>query len=355
MQAETIIKGLSKLLLVLLAFAVSLYLLLWAINLKDEAPSAESVQLQQILQAQVPVPEQDNAFTYYTKHHAQPLNLPDALRALLQCQPEQCLVELQAAQAALPALLTQQQGVLNSYQKLLAFPYWQSPVLAVSTEPVALSPLSEMQQLYLLDVWLKTQLGELATAKTMLQQDLSFWRKQLVTSNNPLYKLLVVAGVRRHFMFAEMLKQTLPAQQYQQLMPDLWQQPLTGNESSLLLAMAGEWSYANSAVASVVQVSPEDQSFFDRWLRPLLWRPFLKLQAVSNAFARLHLACAKQKSADVSETYPWYSWPYNPIGKILTQLSGTDSCMRQHNALAELEQQRQQLSFGAVVFNGRAL
>lgn len=348
-HAKTIIKGLSKLLLVLLAFAVSLYLLLWAINLKDEAPSAESVRLQQILQAQVPVPEQDNAFIYYTKHHAQPLNLPDVLRTLLQCQPEQCLVELQAAQAALPAQLTQQQGVLNSYQKLLAFPAWQSPVLEVSTEPVALSPLSEMQQLYLLDVWLKTQSGELATAKTMLQQDVSFWRKQLVTSNNPLYKLLVVAGVRRHFMFAEMLKQSLPAEQYQQLMLDLWQQPLTADESTLLLAMAGEWSFANSAVASVVQVSPEGQSLLDRWSTSLIWRPFLKLQAVSNTFARLHLACAEQKSAVVSETYPWYSWLYNPIGKILTQVSGTDSCMRQHKALADLEQQRQQLSLGSVI------
>lgn len=340
-------KGFGKLLLVLLTIAVSLYLLLWAINLQDEAPSAQSEQLQQILLAQESVPEQDNGFIYYTKHHAQPLNLPETLQALLQCQPEQCLIELQAAQATLPAQLTQQQDVLNSYQKLLAFPAWQSPVLEVSTEPVALRPLSEMQQLFLLDVWLKTQSGELATAKAMLQQDVSFWRKRLVTSNNPLDKLLVVAGVSRHFSFAEMLKQTLPAEQYQQLMPDLWLQPLTADESSLLLAMAGEWNFANSAVATVVQANPEEHSLLDRWSTSLIWRPFLKLQAVSNAFARLHLACAEQKSADVSETYPWYRWLYNPMGKILTQVSGTESCMKQHKALADLEQQRQALSAAA--------
>lgn len=348
-HAKNIIKGFSRLLLVLLALAVTLYLLLWTINLKDEEPSAQSAQLQQILQAQVPVPKQDNGFLYYSKYLAQPLNLPDALRTLVQCQPEQCLAELQVAQAALPAQLTQQQGALNSYQKLLAFPVWQSPVLEVSTEPVALSPLSEMQQLYLLVVWVKTHSGELATAKTMLQQDVSFWRKQLLTSNNPLYKLLVVAGVRRHFMFAAMLKQSLPAEQYQQLMPDLWQQPLTADESSLLLAMAGEWHFANSAVATVVQVSTAEHSLLERWFTSLIWRPFLKLQAVSNAYARFHLACAEQKSADISETYPWYSWPYNPMGKILTQVSGTDSCMRLHRALAELEHQRQQLQLDSMV------
>lgn len=344
---KVVLTGLIRLVVGLLLFAFCVYLLLWTINLKDEEPSAESMQLQQILQAQVPVPEQDNGFIYYTKHLAQPPNVPDALRALLQCQPEQCLDELQAAQGALPAQLSQQQSVLNSYQKLLAFPAWQSPVLEVSTEPVALRPLSEMQQLFLLDVWLKTQSGELATAKTMLQQDVSFWRNQLVTSNNPLDKLLVVAGVRRHFMFAEMLKQTLPAEQYQQLMPDLWQQPLTADESSLLLAMAGEWRFANSAVATVVQASPEEHSLLDRWSTSLIWRPFLKLQAVSNAFARLHLACAEQQSAEVPETYPWYRWLYNPIGKILTQVSGTESCMKQHKALADLEQQRQALSAAA--------
>jgi hypothetical protein len=330
----------------LLVFACSVYLLLWAINWQDEAPSAESSQLQRILQAQAPVAEQDNGFVFYAKHHAQPLNLPDALRALLQCQPEQCLLELQAAQAALPAQLTQQQGVLHSYQKLLAFPVWQTPVLGVSAGPFTLSPLFEMQQLYLFDVWVKTQSGELATAKTMLQQDLSFWRKQLVTSNNPLNKLLAVSGVSRHFMFAKMLKQSLPAEQYQQLIPDLWRQPLTADELSLLLAMAGEWSFANSAVASVVQVMPEDQSRLDRWLTSVLWRPFLKLQAVGNTFARIHLACAEQKSAVVAETYPWYRWLYNPMGKILTQVFGTDSCMKQHKALSDLEQQRQQLNLG---------
>jgi hypothetical protein len=344
--AKTIIKGFSKLLVVLLALAVSLYLLLWAINLKDEAPSAESVQLQQILQAQKPVPEQYNGFVYYTKHHSQALNLPDALRALVQCKPQQCLVELQAAQAVLPALLTQQQGVLNSYQKLLEFPDWQYPVLGVSTQPPPLSPLIEMQQLYLFDVWGKVLTGDLAIAKTMLQQDLSFWRKQLVTSHNALYKSIAVARISRHFMFASLLQQSLPAKQYQLLIPELWRQPLNVEEMSLLLAMAGEWSFSNSAVAGIEQFRPADQSLFERWLTLDLWRPFLKLQAVSNTYALLNLACAEQKSAQSILTYPWYSWLYNPIGKILTQASGTDSCLKQNKALFDLEQQRQQLTFG---------
>lgn len=343
-SAKTIIKGFSKLLLVLLALTVSLSLLLWAINLKDEQPSAESRRSQQILQAQVPVPEQDNGVSYYKKHHAQPLNLPDALRALLQCQPKQCLVELQAAQVVLPALLTQQQAVLNAYQMFLTYPAWQYPLRGVHTAPLPMSPLIEMQQLLLLDVWLKTQSAELATAKTLLQQDLKFWRNQLINSNNLFYKSLAVSGVSRHFMFAEMLQQSLPAEQYQQLIPELWQQPLTADESSLLLAMAGEWYFANSAIASMDQVRPEDQSRLEQWLTPLLMRSFLKPQAVSNRFARQYLACAEQKSTEVSETYPWYSWLFNPMGKILIQGSGSDSCIMQQHALAELEQQRQRLN-----------
>jgi tryptophan 2,3-dioxygenase len=343
--SKVVLTALIRLLVVLLVLAISLYLLLWAMNLKDEAPSAESLQLQRILQAQAPVAEQDNGFVFYTKHHAQPLNLPDALRALLQCQPEQCMVELQAAQAALPELLTQQQAVLASYQQLLTFPVWQYPLLGVNTQPHPVSPLIHMQQLYLLDVWVKTQVGELATAKIMLQQDLSFWRQQLVTSRNALYKAIAVSVINRHFMFADLLKQSLTTQQYQQLMPDLWQQPLTADELSLMLVMAGEWSFSNSTISSLVQFRPDHQQRLERWLTLDLWRPFLKQQAVSNTFALIYLACAEQKSAQTIVTYPWYSWAYNPIGKILTQTAGTDICLKQSHGLFDLEQKRQQLSF----------
>lgn len=345
---KTMLKGLSKVLLALLILTFSLYLLLWAMNLKDEEPSAQSLQLQRILQAQVPVTDQDNGFIYYQQHFAQPLHLPDGLRSLLQCQPAQCLVELQAAQAALPAKLIQQQPVLNAYHKLLTFPFWQSPVRGMHTKPVALSPLIEMQQLYLLDVWLKMQSGEPATIKAMLQQDLRFWRQWLVTSNNPFDKSLAVSGMSRHFMFAKMFQQTLPAEQFQQFIPDLWRQPLTADELSLRLAMAGEWHFANSAIQSIRQERPQQQSRLEQWFMPLLWQPFLKPQAVSNTFARMHLACADQTSAVDSETYPWYRWLYNPIGKMLTRVSDADSCLRQHKALADLEMQRQQLNLGAL-------
>lgn len=294
----------------------------------------------------MPVPAQGNGFVYYAKHHPTALNLPDALLALVQCKPEQCLVELQAAQAVLPALLTAQQGVLDSYQKLLTLPAWQFPVHGASTQISPLSPLIEMQQLYLLDVWLKVQSGELATAEAMLQQDLSFWRKQLTTSNNVLYKLLVVSGVSRHFMFADLLKQSLPAEQYRQLMLALWQQPLTTEEMSLMLAMAGEWSFSTSTVTSVEQFRPDEQSRLEPWLTQVLLLPFIKPQAVSNTFARRYLACAEQKSAPAIETYSWYSWLYNPIGKILTQTSGHDFCQRLNSALFDLEHQRQQLTLG---------
>jgi hypothetical protein len=345
--AKIFFKGLGKLLLVLLALAVSLYLLVWAINLKDEAPSAESLQLQQILQSQVPVPEEENGFVYYTKHFAKSLELSDDLRAVLRCESAQCLSQLQDSPTDLIALLKPQDAALDAYQTLMNFPGWQSPEMLISSPFVNYIPLIEMQQLFLLDIWLTVQTGDTTHVKTKLQQDLSFWRKQLLHANNPFYKRLAVYRIERHFMYATFIKQHMPTAEYQQLMPELWSQPFNEGELSLLLAMAGEWRTNVDAINNMLQSGSENRDLLERVVLFDLWRPFVKHQAVSNTFARLNIACAEQQSAIDIVDYPWYSWLYNPLGKIFTTI-GTDICLEHNKPLLGLESKRMLLLNGKI-------
>jgi hypothetical protein len=347
MLVKNLIRGLNRVIVGLLVLIISLYLLLWALNWQDEAPSPESLQLQQVLAAQQAVPAQDNGYLYYQQHHTKALALPDGLRALLRalsrCAPEQCLTELKTAQAALPQWLAQQQPALNAYHTLLNYPAWQYPLPQLSAELPAMSPLIDMQQLFLMDIWLKVQKGDLAAAQAMLQQDLNFWRQQLISANSLLVKLIAVSQVKRHFDFAANFRQSLDETQYLQLMPAVWRQPFRADELSPMLAMAGEWHFGLSVVESVQQSRPTDQNILERWLTLDLWRPFLKAQATSNTLAMSSLACAEQRSVQAIKISQWYRWVYNPIGKILTQ-TGIDTCLQHLKPLTELEKARLQLA-----------
>jgi len=346
MTIQGLISALRKVVLGFMLLIVSFYLLLFALNWQDEAASPESLQLQQILDAQQAISAQHNGYLYYQQHHTKPLALPEELRAFLQaltrCAPEPCLTELQKAHTVLPEWLAQQQPSLIAYQTLLNYPAWQYPMPQYTTELPPLSPLMDMQQLFLLEIWRKVSGGELASAKVMLQQDLNFWRQQLQSANSLLTKMMAVSGVKRHLGFATLFRQSTTDAQYQQLIPDSWTQPFDAQELSPMLAMAGEWQFGRSVVESVRQSRPIDQPLHERWLTLELWLPFLKSQATSNTLALSHLACAEQRSAKTQDDSPWYHWFYNPLGKILTQ-AGEDTCLEHLKPLPELEQNRVQL------------
>lgn len=343
--AKILMKGLGKLLLVLFALAMSVYVLLWAINLKDEAPSAESLQLQQMLQAQVPVPDQDNSYVYYAKHHAKSLNLPDALQTFLRCEPALCLRQWQASKTELLELIKSQHLTLDAYQAILAFPEWQTPEMLVTSKIIPYSPLIEMQKLYLLDTWLSIQEGVSTDAKIRLEQDLGFWRRVLRSANNPFYKRIAAYRIEEHFTYAELFKPIIAAEVYQQVVPALWLQPFSEAELSMKLAMAGEWRTNVDALDTIIRASADDVGLLERFFVRDLWLPFIQPQAVSNTFARLNIACAEQQSAEKIVNYPWYSWLYNPMGKVFTTI-GIDICLEHNKHILGLESKRLRLING---------
>lgn len=344
-------KGLRLLTRVVSAI-VAFYLLLWMINFQDEAPSAESLRLAKILATRSEVPEAQNGFIYYAKYlestqteqpslsNAQPRPDTTVLTSLTQCQSEQCLAALQTAGAELNALLFQQQKALASYQIILEYPFWQYPVLDAQTRVVPFGPLLHMQQLFLLSVWQKVQADQLATAKVMLEQDLTFWRQQLQQSDHRLSKSIAHSAIQRHWLYASFFKQSMTQHHFQQLSPAQWQQPLRDDELSMLSVFAGEWRFSNSAIDLLLQ--QKSHSAFVDWFRLGWWRPFLQRQALSNMFAVQYLACAEPRTSYRELHFPWYSWLYNPVGKVFVQLEG-ERCSVQSMELAALETTRQQL------------
>lgn len=334
----------AKMLAAILMTVVAIYLLLLLTNLKDQPPSAAANTLQQLLISAKPAVEQtaaNNGYLYLAKYDKPAkYRLAEPLTELLrQCETNDCNAVLKA-QTNLPELVAQHQPLSDFYQQLLSVPYWYQPIPSDTTEALpSFFAVYEGQQLLLLQAWLAAQQHDLAKVTQLLQQDLQFWRTFLVKNNLLINKLISGAAIKRHFNFAAHIKQQLAPEQASAILPQAWLNAFTEPELSLQLVIATEWAYSNVITETVILKAPQSSSIsFSEQLEWYLLTPLLQPQASSNQLAATLLAYVNGKSPD---TTPWYSWLYNPVGKILNSVT-QPNYQRYFTPFAELETLRQQ-------------
>lgn len=330
-----------KLLLLLVMLTSTLYLLLLLLNLQDETPSADALSLQQQLTEAKPKVEQtaaNNGFLYLSQHSGNTAyTLAKPLQALFnQCNNTDCLALLQQ-QTDLAELVAQQQPLSELYHQLHNLPYWYYPIPTDAAEALPpFGPLLNGQKVLLLQAWLAAQQQDVATVQRLLQQDLLFWRSLLVKNNLLLYKLSAAAAIERHFSFAKVIQQQLATTNTAFAMPAAWFNAFNANELSLQLVVAGEWAYGNSIIDSLVMnaVTAPDISAKEK-LEWYLLTPLLQVQATSNQRASQLIAYASNAPLPAM---PWYSWWYNPVGKILNSVAQPDYANYQQrlNALEQI-------------------
>ena len=333
-----------KLILLVVMLTSTLYLLLLLLNLQDEAPSAAALSLQQQLADAQPGVEQtvaNNGYLYLSQHssnNAYPL--AKSLQALFnQCVNDECLALLQQ-QADLPERVSQHQALSDFYRQLHNLPYWYLPIPedAAATLP-PISPLLNGQKILLLQAWLAAQQQDAVTVQQLLQQDLQFWRSMLLKNNLLLFKLSATAAIEHHFRFAGVIQQQLAASNTEFLPPAAWLNAYSTEEVSLQLVIAGEWAYGNHIIDSLVMNAVTDANLsVSEQLEWYLLTPLLQVQATSNQRASQLIAYAA--NAPQPKT-PWYSWWYNPVGKILNSVAQPDYAHYQQR-LGALEHLRQQ-------------
>ena len=341
MQLAKVVGYLLKTLVILLGAVATCYLVLLAINWQDEQPSAAALVLQQHLQAPPQLSQDNNGYRYFSAHSADNELSVSALLANLtrQCGGQDCHSALLELQPQLATVIAEHQPMANFYRRLQQFEYWHEPAPATMNAIPSYQPLLQAQQLWLLKAWQAALQQDTAAVKSLLQQDLQFWRRTLAGNQLLIGKMVSVSAIKKHFAVADSILQQLPVAERSASLPDLWSQPFDSKELSLQQALAGEWAFGNMVIATVLQ--PEavktEQSLTDATVL-LLLQPLLLPQASSNDRASLLLA---QITAETMPARPWYSGLYNPLGKLVNSVAVTDYAVYQQR-LQELEPLRQQ-------------
>ena len=331
---------LVKTLVIMLGAVATCYLLLLAINWQDEQPSAAARALQQRLQTPAQLSQENDGYRYFASYTApESLAVSSFLADLTrQCSGQNCQSTLLTLQPQLDTVITEHQPLADFYRRLQQLEYWYEPVPATMDALPSYQPLLQAQQLWLLKAWQAALQQDTAAVKSLLQQDLQFWRRTLAGSQLLLGKMVSTSAIKQHFSVASMILQQLPVAERSATLPNNWSQPFDNKELSLQQALVGEWAFGNMVIANMLQ--PEavttEQCLTDATVS-LLLQPLLLPQASSNDRASLLLA---QINAESVPARPWYNSLYNPVGKLLDSVVPDYALYQQQ--LRELEPLRQQ-------------
>lgn len=344
-MVATLTKLLGKILAVIIASLLLCYLLLLLINIKDEPPSAAAQTMQQLQQAAASAAEQStqtNGYAYLAQHGSLPnFRLAEPLAALMrQCNQGDCQ-QLLGAEPELARWVNEHDELAAFYQQIRSFDHWYETVPTDAAEALpSWQPLLEGQQLLFAQAWLALQQQDIAQARQLLQQDMQFWRGLLTKHNLLIGKMVSSAAIKRHFEFAAMLQQELVGTARAALTPDSWQMAFTAQELNLRQVLSGEWVYGNAIIEQTLL--SDDPIAKPNMAEKLAWwllKPLYQPQATSNQRAAMLLA---QADNTLTADTPWYSWVYNPVGKMLN-IAGAASYLPYRQRLEQLEPLRLQL------------
>lgn len=350
---------------------VVLYAALVALNWSDEAPSADALAMQRLLDSP-PVADEDNGYVYvlglsvaegedplawgrrrkaYLEHfpaqgragfdipgerHRYAASRPPAVATLSRsCRRggSECLQLLERDPAVLAAWLASEAWLLERYRQLLQRTQWRE---VVPTDPAAPLPAYQYllagQELLLLEAWQQARAGEAQGVDARLRQDLEFWRMVLRSSDLLITKMIATAAVDRHFALGSLALRALAEKGGDSGMPALWRVPIGREERAMYRAFAGEWQWGANALRAARDAPFDEASTAGDRILDWLQRPLLKPQATQNLTAARLLGLARrldaaeyaalpQVVADTAAAHEPALWEalhlYNPTGHLL--------------------------------------
>lgn len=373
------LKVLGWLLLATLLLVVLLYLILVAINWKDQPPSAAVTHFEQIVVSRPAVAADDNASVFILGFGAPTDTDPVELGARRLAWLENFDADNGRATDPLPTELSfQNEGspvvshlgdacgqeadrlqcasvfetlvrawqpndldalALRRYEALLTRHAWRDVPPADAMTPVpAYGNVTHAQRLYLLRLGQWAVQGRIAEVRAGLDADFAFWRAAIPAADTLIFRLISISALRQHFSYANLILRQLPAEQAMRAVPDDWRREFSPAERSMRRVMAGEmvlWKgimttakrqgLQGSALAGV-----DGPSLFERWTG-YLTDPMFKLQATTNGIADRRLRLCEDFEAPLNQYLrlqaAWDAEPreparslYNPVGNMILQM-----------------------------------
>ncbi|HEY1139841.1 MAG TPA: hypothetical protein VGE88_06505 [Lysobacter sp.] len=307
-----------------MALVVGLWLVVVAINWRDEAPSADARRLQRVIDGRpavadaanayvlllgMGVSKEDDPFAWGVKRRAYldsfpagvavggPAVLPgtdredaghrsESTKRLLDACREAdhgCWAHLQQHPEQIDDWLDSESWRLDRYVGLIGLTQWRESIPTDLRAPLpAYSPAMDGQRMLLMKAWRHASLGEAAAARDLLQRDLTFWRMVLRSSDILISKMIANAAIQRHFAMGNLVFRKLGEVGADTLPPSSWEMPIDRGERSMLRAFAGEWRFSKSAVEASLNDEALTTAQFGNRIYSWAFLPLFKPEATNN-------------------------------------------------------------------------
>ena len=343
-------KVLGRIVLGFFGLVTLLYLVVLAVNWKDQPPSAAARKFEEMIAARPQVPARENAIVYLLGFNAQvdqdpyevgarrlawletytantklesdplpdPLDLKSQGSPLIEPINKECgNDDRKPCAEAFEGIAREWQPTemeslaLQRYRTLLAHRAWRDVVPFHVAAPLpSYGDIMHAQRLYHLSLLQLAGPGKVDAVRNGLSADLAYWRGAARTSELLISRMIAVAAIRNHFFFANLVLRRLPADQVMQAVPPEWQREFSADERAMHRVMAGEWKFSQGALhyvldsAEMVESMGEDYEpgIYSKWL-DYLARPMFKAQDTTNGIADRYLRFSEQFSVPMNQ-YP---------------------------------------------------
>lgn len=363
-----------------LALPIVFYLVVLAINLRDQPPSQFANRLEDTYRNRPAVANPDNGYVYvlgfaaapdadpYTlglqrvewlqkRHEGPPTVGPfkdqeyepprgpiaEKLRACGSTY-QGCDAALTESEAQLLEWLSSEQWRLDRYLELLNKPGWLEIVPWSAATPLpAYAPVLDAQRILLVKAYSLAGQKDASAVRDLLERDVRFWRGVLASSDILISRMIAVAALTRNFNMGNLALRRLPPETQLVAMPESWRTPLTQSELSWLRCFAGEWKFSQNVLAELkttptVAISGENIGWLGRFQDAAL-NPLFQQQDTSNQSAEMFvraadalnvpieqlidaLDAAKQAFAGPTERFATLANFYNPVGDVILGVAG---------------------------------
>ncbi len=343
-------KILARIVLGLFGLAILLYLVLLAVNWRDQPPSAAYRRLEQAVVARPAVPDGENAVVYLLGFSApagdNPREVGARRLAWLKSYTDQTTPETDPLQESLDlksngsAEMERLDKVcgnvdrqscaegfahaaeswkppdtevltLQRYRNLLGHRAWREVIPEQPSAPLpAYGGVLHAQRLHLLSLAQVAAQGNATEVRVGLAADFDYWRGAHLNAETLIAKMIAVAALRNHFFFSNLILRRLPADQVMIATPSDWQRAFSDDERSMLLVMGGELLFvkgildythrAGDLVDSAAGIYERTNT--GRWL-DYLAKPMFQVQDTANVMADSYLRLCEQFAVPMNQ-YP---------------------------------------------------
>jgi hypothetical protein len=274
----------------ILGLGIALYLIAVAINWRDREPSAAAVSLTNLYRQRPAVADEENAYIYvmgftvapgesprqmgakrvaWMQKSSQaarwdaagdPLRKPFDYKAKRQpaiqefvdaCNPgsTHCAAAFAAGDAVFEQWMASESWLLDRYRALIAHAGWRESVPFDVEAPFPFSALvTDGQRLLLLKAKILAERGDFAAVNELLEDDLSFWRRVLESSDMLISKMVATSAIARHFELGSLIFRAGQPGTVMSAGPAHWSIAISDTELSMRRCLVGEWLYMSAAL-----------------------------------------------------------------------------------------------------------